>query len=112
MRLGKLSLVLAAALVVAGTAAAQQPGGRGGFGGFGGGLGMMIGTNKGLQDELKVSKEQSDKLTEALAKVREDLKDDLAKLIDRETTPQDREKIMKQMTDANTKAVEGVLKPD
>jgi Spy/CpxP family protein refolding chaperone len=114
MRQGKLAVVVAVGLLVAATAAAQGPGGPpfGGFGGFGGNLAGMIPLNKQLQDELKVSKEQADKLTDAFAKVRDDLKDDLAKLRERDTTPQDREKIMKKMTDGNAKAVDSVLKPE
>jgi len=110
MRFVKLALVLSLGLLFAGTAAAQP--GPGGFGGFGGGLAFMIGNNKGLQDELKVSKEQADKLTEALNKVRDDMRDDMAKLRDRGLDQGDRDKIMKKMSDANAKAVDAVLKPD
>jgi Spy/CpxP family protein refolding chaperone len=114
MRLGKFALVFAAGLLAAAPVAAQQPGGRGGFGGFGGGGGLtgMIGQSKQLQDELKMDKDQVDKLTEALTKVREDLKDDLAKLRDRQTPMEERTAIAKKLSDANAKAVEVVLKPE
>ena len=109
MRAVKFAMVLGVGLLVAGSAAAQrQPGGGGG----GGGLAATIGQNKALQDELKASKEQTDKLTEAYAKVREDLKDDLTKLRDRNLAQDERDKITKKLTDANTKALETVLKPE
>jgi Spy/CpxP family protein refolding chaperone len=117
MRLGKFALVVAAGLLVAAPAVSQQPpgggrGGRGGFGGFGGGLVNQIAQNKQLQDELKIDTAQVEKLTAALAKVREDLKDDLAKLRDRQTPAEDRTKIQKTLSDANEKAVETVLNPE
>jgi len=115
MRLGNFALVVAAGLTVAALATAQQPGGgRGGFGGFGGGGGLIgqLGTNKQLQDELKIDKDQADKVTAALAKVREDLKDDLAKLRDRQTAQEERTKIQKALSEANNKAIEVVLKPE
>jgi hypothetical protein len=118
MRLGKLAMVLAASIVLGGVAAAQPPGGQpggfgGGFGGFGGGgLAGMIAQSKQLQDELKVEKEQIDKLTAALTKVREDLRDDMAKLRDRNTSAEDRAEIMKKVGEANAKAIDSVLKPD
>jgi Spy/CpxP family protein refolding chaperone len=114
MRIRNLMSVLAAGLLLAGSAAAQPPGGFGGrgFGGFGGGLAGMIGQNKQLQDELKVSKEQADKLADALAKVRDDLKDDLAKLRDRNTSDESRTEVTKKLADANAKAVAGVLNAD
>jgi hypothetical protein len=119
MRLAKLVSVLAAGLLLAGTALAQQrPGGLGGggfgggFGGFGGGLAGMIGQSKQLQDELKMDKDQVDKLTEALAKVREDLRDETAKLRDRNTSEETRTEITKKVREANDKAVAAVLQPE
>jgi hypothetical protein len=114
MRLAKLVSVLAAGLLLAGTALAQQrPGGFGGFGGFGGGgLAGMIGQSKQLQDELKMDKDQVDKLTEALAKVREDLRDETAKLRDRNTSEETRTEITKKVREANDKAVATVLQPE
>ena len=65
-----LSSALVAAFALAGLASAQQPPGGfggGGFraGGFGGGLAIMLRTSKPVQDELKMDKDQIDKLTEA-----------------------------------------------
>jgi Spy/CpxP family protein refolding chaperone len=113
MRLGKLTIGLAAASLFAVATLAQGPGSPpGGFGGFGGGLANMIGQNKQLQDEFKMDKEQVDKLTAALTKARDDMKDDLAKLRDRNTSQDDRAEIMKKFNEANAKAVESVLKPE
>jgi Spy/CpxP family protein refolding chaperone len=120
MRLGKLAMVLAAGIVLGGMAAAQLPGGGqpggfgGGFGGFGGGGGLagMIAQSKQLQEELKIEIEQIDKLTAALTKVREDLRDEMAKLRDRNTSPENRAEIMKKLGEANAKAIDFVLKPD
>jgi hypothetical protein len=105
MRLGKLAVVLACGMLLAGGAVAQQPGGFGG-----GGLSGMLSTNKQLQDELKMEKAQLDKLTAALAKVFADSRDDFAKL--RNASADERTAILKKFSDANTKAVETVLKPE
>src|SRR5947207_2076742 len=115
MRLMKLALVLAAGSLLAGPSMAQQPGRQpGGFGGGfgGGGLAGMIGQNKQLREELKISKEQVQQLTEALAKVREDLKDETAKLRDRNTPQEDRAELAKKISDTNLKAVHAILNPE
>ena len=118
MRRGMVAATLVAGLLLIGPALSQQPGrgGRGGggfgFGGFGAGLTFALTTNKPLQDELKVDQDQVTKLNDALAKVRTDLADDMAKLRDQNATQEDRTKIFKKMADANEKAVETVLKPD
>ena len=99
MRSGKLALVLGLGLLIGSPALAQQPGGFGGFGGgFGARLTGMIGQNKQLQYELKMDKDQVDKLTEALAKVREDLRDETAKLRDRNLPQDERTAITKKTT--------------
>jgi Spy/CpxP family protein refolding chaperone len=113
MRFGKLALGLALGLLSAGVAAAQPPGGLGfGFGFGGGGLAGMLGQNKQLQDELKLSKDQVEKVTEALAKVREDMSDEMAKLRSRDTAQEERTAIVKKLGEANAKAVDAVLKPE
>jgi hypothetical protein len=104
MRLLKLTLVLAVAVLLASPALAQ----RGGFGGGFGGAGMLLNIKK-VQDELKIDKEASDKVQEALKKVREDLKDDLDKARDRNTSQEDRAAIFKKVGEANDKALKGVL---
>jgi len=109
MRLGKLAMVVAAGLLLAGTATAQP--GRGGRGG-GGGLAGMIAFNESLQKELKMDKDQVDKLTAALTKSREEMRDDLGKLFNPDTTREERDAITKKMTESTNKAVESVLKSD
>jgi hypothetical protein len=109
-------MVLGVGLLLFGAAAAQQQprqpgGGFGGFGGFGGGLSAMLGTSQQLQTELKMDKDQVDKVTAALAKVREEMREETAKLRDRNTTAEQRTEISKKVADANSKALEGVLKP-
>jgi Spy/CpxP family protein refolding chaperone len=108
MRLVKLALVLGAAALIAGPALAQRPqpggGGRGGFG-----VEQLL-QNKGVQEELKMDKEQIDKVGEALKKVREDNKEDYAKLRDRNTSREERAEIGKKLADANAKALSGILK--
>ncbi len=86
MRLCKLALVLGVAALAAGPALAQGRG-RGGFGPPS--LGQLAG-NKSVQDELKIDKDQADKIKDALAKVNEELKDDVAKLRDRNASQEER----------------------
>ena len=108
----RISFAVGVAALLAAPALAQQPPGRGGFGGGfgGGGAAGMIGFNRQLQEELKMDKEQVDKLTAAMAKVREDMADEFANL--RDASPTVRAEIFKKMGDANTKAVNAVLKPE
>src|SRR5690349_20806680 len=119
MRFGNMVSAFAVGLLLVGAAAAQQrpggaggPPGFGGFGGFGGGLAGMLGQNQQLQDELKVDKDQADKVSEAVAKVREDLRDETAKLRDRNTSDADRADIQKKVSEAYAKALADVLKPE
>lgn len=123
MRFAKYALVLTAGLLLVGAAAAQQQrqqprpgqpgGGFGGFGGgFGGGLTFMLGQSKELQEELKLSKEQVEEVTAALTKVREEMRDETAKLRDRNISQGEREEITKKVAEANNKALSSVLKPD
>jgi len=115
MRRKTVAAVLVAGLLMIGPALSQQPGGRGGRGGGGfggGGLAFMIANNKPLQDELKVNEDQVKKLTDALAKVREDSQDDQAKLRDQNVSQDEKDKIRKKMADANEKAVDSALKPE
>jgi len=73
----KVSLSLALVVTLAAPALAQgqrrqRPGGGGGGGGFGRfGGGQNLLTNKSVQDEIKLTKEQKDKLEEANKAVRE-----------------------------------------
>ena len=79
-------LTVGVVVALAGTASAQrQPGGqgRGGFGGGfgGGGIGFLI-SSEAVQKELKMDKDQAEKATEAVKKVRDKHADDFAKLRD------------------------------
>jgi len=110
MRLCKLALVFGVVTLLAGPALAQP--GRGGFGGLGGmaqNIGFLV-QNKSVQDELKIDKDQADKIREATTKVREDFRDEFTKL--RDATPEEREVILKKFNEANEKAVKGALKED
>ena len=133
MLMTKRAGMIVVGLLIAGLAIAQPPGGggpggggrggggRGGFGGFGrggfggmfgGNLGVMIPFNQQLQEELKVDQEQLKKLNAAFAKVREDMQDEMGQLFSPETSAEDRAAIQKKMTEANTKALNSVLKPE
>jgi len=84
----------------------RQPGG----GGFGGGLTGLL-TNKGVQEELKVSEDQKSKLESAVKDIGGKYKDDLSAAFkdkDREKS----EKLLKAMNADVTKAAEGALKPE
>jgi len=119
----KLAAFLTAALMVVGSAVAQQPrggqrGGQGGAGGgafgggFGGGLASAISRNKELQDELKVDADQLEKLTAALTKAREDSRDLTQKLFNRDTPMEERTEVTKKIQEINEKAVASALKPE
>jgi hypothetical protein len=113
MRLAKLVLTTTAGLLIGGLAWAQPPGGfGGGFGGFGGGLAGQISRSKQLQEELKVDADQLEKLTAALTKAREDSRELSGKLFQPGTSAEERTEIGKKLQELNTKAVEGVLKPE
>jgi len=113
MRLNKIVLVLGVAALMVVPAFAQPGGGRGGFGGFGGRGGAMSTSqllqNKSVQEELKIDKDQLTKIDDAVKKVREDMKDDLAKMRERGTKPEERAEITKKLNEANTKALAGIL---
>ena len=93
--------------LVASPALAQ--GGRGGGGR--GGLGQLLGNDSVLK-ELKIEKEQADKVKEAVQKVRDDNKDDIAKLQDQNTSREDRAEISKKLNTAYEKAVADILNAD
>lgn len=101
---GVLTLGIAALLALPVMA---QP--RGGFGMMGTGQLIM---NKSVQEELKLDKEQAEKATAAVRKVREDMKDDLAKVREQGTPPEERREIIKKVNDATDKSLADVLKPE
>jgi hypothetical protein len=104
MRLCKLALVLGAVALVASPVFAQ---GRG-RGGFGGGVtaGMLINAEK-VQKDLGLDADGVKKAQDALAKVREDNRDEYAKL--RDASAEERTAILKKINEANEKALKGVL---
>jgi len=99
---GLLAVGLAALL--AGPAPAQP--GRG-FGGPG-----MLLRNKSVQEELKLDKDQIDKAGEALKKLGDDHKDDIAKLRDQNTSQEDKDAIRKKLAEETEKIEKDVLKPE
>ncbi len=105
MRLGRLALALTVAGAVVGGALAQrQPGGgRGGFG-----MGAMF-KNEALQKELKLEKDQVEKITEALTKVQEELKDERPQ---QGASQEERQAFQKKSTEASQKALAKVLNAD
>ncbi len=120
MRLCKVLLALGVVGLLSVPALAQQPGGgRGGRGGFGRATLATLAQNKSVQDELKVDADSATKIKDALAKVNEDLKDDVAKLGGRggragggggaNVTPEERAAAQKKVGEAQEKALKGVL---
>jgi hypothetical protein len=105
MRLSlKACVAVGLSVVLASPALAQ-------FRGGGGGGGFLL-MNKSVQEELKLDKDQVDKLTEGMKKFREDHKEDLAKLRDQNTSREEREEIGKKIGEANHKLMADVLKPE
>jgi hypothetical protein len=68
--------------------------------------------NKSVQEELKLDKEQIEKATAAIQKVREDMKDDLAKLREQDTSREERMEIGKKLNEATSKALADIVKPE
>ena len=110
-RLVKVALSLALVALLASPALAQQrqrqrqrPGGGGG--GFGGGFGQSLLLNKSVQEELKLTKEQQDKLTEAGKTVQEKMREAFQGL--RDLQPDERrqkmEALRKETSETLTKA--------
>jgi Spy/CpxP family protein refolding chaperone len=103
-----VSLVAAGVLaLLAQSATAQPPGGRGMFGGPG-----MLLQQKAVQEDLKLDEDQIKKAKDALDKVAEEHKDDRAKLRDQNTSMEERAEIMKKITADTEKALKDVLKPE
>src|SRR5262245_7542784 len=96
--LWKVALALAVAALVASPALAQQPGG------FFGGQSLL--TNKSVQEELKLTKAQKDKLAEVAKKTREKMQEAFQKFQD--LKPEERREkfqaLMKEVTEETNKA--------
>jgi Spy/CpxP family protein refolding chaperone len=106
-------MVLAMGLVALATAPAMAQQGRGGFGMFGGG-GPMLLSNKGVQQELKVSDSQADKLDALAQELGQKQRSEFQKLQD---VPQDerREKMQELTRNMNAelhKELGNILKPE
>jgi Spy/CpxP family protein refolding chaperone len=88
-----------------------QPGGPRGFGGFG--LAGLV-QNEGVQKELKLDKEQVDKVKDALQKVQAKYRDDFAKLRDlsQEEQRTKRQALTRTFNEETLKAAGDILKPD
>jgi Spy/CpxP family protein refolding chaperone len=93
----------AAVALVVGLAVAQ----RGGFGGGGGGFLLA---NKSVQDELKLSQEQLDKIKEHNEKQME--KFQALKELPKEERKEKRQALAKEMTAENEKFAKEILKPE
>jgi hypothetical protein len=118
MRAVRLAVALGLVALLAGPALAQR-GGRGG--GFGQAMSLArLAQNKSVQEELKVNEDQSKKVSEAMTKLREDLKDDYAKLGGgrgrrggggggADVSPEERTAARKKVNEAEDKALKGVL---
>jgi Spy/CpxP family protein refolding chaperone len=107
-RLMQITLVAAVVAMTAGSALAQQrqrqrPGG--GFGGFGGGMMFLLG-QKSVQEELKLSEEQTKKIQELSAKQRESFQGL------RDLSQEERRTKMEELGKANQKAIAEILKPE
>jgi Spy/CpxP family protein refolding chaperone len=108
----KWSMVLGVAALMVSPALAQRQRGQGG--GFGqGGVARLI-ANTGVQEELKLTDEQKQKVTDVTTKIREKFRDDRAKLQDLNQDER-REKsaeLRKTESAETTKALAEVLKPE
>lgn len=111
--LGKPALAFGLALLIAGSAHAQQ--GRGGFGGRGGGGGgAFLLTNKGVQEELKLTSEQTEKVQKFAQAAQEKAQSEFGKL--RELPDEERREKMQALTKSMTadlnKELKETLKPE
>src|SRR5437870_1640560 len=113
----RFAFVLSLSSILASSAFSQQPqpGQRGQRGGGGGGPGSVASLlqNESVQKELKVDKEQADKVKEAVQQVQDKHKDEFAKLRD---MPQDErrtegQKLNQAVSQETLKAVDPILKP-
>src|SRR5262245_49564636 len=113
-----LAAVLTAGIVATTTAQPPRRGQGGGFGmGFGGGFSAygMLANNKVLQEEIKVTDEQKDKLKEAMKPINEERAEMMKGFNFREATDEQRKEFGEKnakLAEKTTTAVKGVLKED
>jgi Spy/CpxP family protein refolding chaperone len=103
-RTGRLVVVLALSMMVAGTAMAQRGFGRG----MGGGAQLL--RRPEVQAELKLTDDQKTKVTEMLQKLRESQQARFQDL--RDASPEERQKIMTEMQAEQMKQVNAILNTD
>jgi Spy/CpxP family protein refolding chaperone len=89
---------------VASDSNAQRPGG---FGGFGGGGGLTLLANKGVQEELKITDEQKEKITAAAKEFGFG-----GGGFKKDQTKEDREKARKEREEKTKKFIADTLKPE
>jgi hypothetical protein len=97
-----MAVALGLALLLAPAAPAQQ---------FMPGPGTLL-TNGGVQKELKMDKDQVEKVTQAVTKFRDDHKDELDKVRDPNLSREERAEVMKKVSEASQKMLADVLKPE
>jgi Spy/CpxP family protein refolding chaperone len=108
-----LTLGLTVALAAPALAQQRQRGQRGQRGRGQGGAPMLV-ENESVQKELNLDKGQVDKVKETVQKVRDEHKDDFAKLNDlgREEQREKRQELTRTVTGETLKALGDVLKPE
>jgi Spy/CpxP family protein refolding chaperone len=104
-RLFQFGVVVAVAAVMCGATQAQQRQRPGGPGGFGGGILMYLG-QKSVQEELKMTEDQVNKLKELTAKQRESFQQL------RDLNQEERRTKMQEIAKANDKAIGEILKSE
>lgn len=109
-RLVQLTLAAAVVAMAASPALAQErqrqrQGGGFGFGGFGGGVTFLLG-QKSVQEELKLSDEQTKQVKELMDKQRESFQGL------RDLSQEERRTKMQELNKANNEAVAKILKPE
>jgi len=102
------------ALAVSPAVAQRQRPGGGGFGGFGGGGLDQLLTNKSVQEEVKIDKDQAAKIDETVKKFREDNKDDYDKssFRNQDTKPEEKAEIRKKLNEKFTDVAKDLVKPE
>jgi hypothetical protein len=116
-RVGSIILALGLIVLLAAPVSAQQQRQRRqqrGQGGMGqGGVGALL-TNEAVQKELNIDKDQADKVKDAVTKVRDQHKDDFAKLRDlgQDERRQKSQELNAAVSEETLKAVGDLLKPE
>ncbi|HEV3235477.1 MAG TPA: hypothetical protein VGZ25_00715 [Gemmataceae bacterium] len=111
----RFALVFGLATLLAAPVLSQQPqrGQRGGGGGGPGSVASLL-QNESVQTELKVDKDQAEKVKEAVQQVQDKHKDEFAKLRDlsQEERRTEGQKLSRTVSEEILKAADTILKPD